>query len=69
MKLKQLIEEKGPNWVDQNWEECMELHEKELKEAAKRRADYYESEGLDTSPTEEYRILKDIENHYIDLWL
>ncbi len=36
---------------------------------ARRKCDYYESEGIDCDIVSEYRIIKAIDDHYIDLWL
>ena len=68
-RLERKLQELGPAWCDEHWKEMLDMIEKDRTEQAVRFAEYYESEGVDTSPDEEYRSLKALDDHYSDLML
>ena len=55
--------------IDNHWTEINEIIEEDRWRRARRKCDYYESEGIDCDIDSEYRIIKAIDNHYTDLWL
>ncbi len=55
--------------IDNNWKEISDIIENERLRRAKRKCDYYESEGIDCDIESEYRTIKAIDEHYTDLWL
>lgn len=54
---------------DTHWEEISDIIEEDRWRRALRKSDYYESEGIDCDPVSEYKEIKAIDDHYIDLWL
>jgi len=55
---------------DMHWEEISNIIENERLRIARCKCDYYDSEGLDDCDlVSEYKAIKAIDDHYIDLWL
>lgn len=54
---------------DTHWKEIDEIIEEDRWKRALRKSDYYESEGIDCDAGTEYRRIKEIDDHYTDLWL
>lgn len=55
--------------IDNHWKEINEIIEEDRRRRTLRKSDYYESEGIDCDVGTEYRRIKEMDEHYIDLWL
>lgn len=54
---------------DTHWAEILDIIEEDRWKRALRKSDYYESEGIDCDAGTEYRRIKEMDDHYTDLWL
>ena len=54
---------------DTHWVEISDIIEEDRWKRALRKSDYYESEGIDCDAGTEYRRIKEMDDHYTDLWL
>ena len=55
--------------INIHWMEISDIIENDRLCRARCNCDYYEDECIDCDIDSEYRIIKAIDEHYIDLWL